>query len=178
MGRTTLAEFYRTDTQSIAHGQWRVLTQMLLQNTVSAFQIAQGIRGKALRTGAIIRGKPLKRVAAQKLRHQPPLAQNLIEKENRTAPCCYTCICHDLDSRLGLVLVDRWRISTGISQRNPPMTDTSKDMPEAAKRALAEAEERREAAKKMDMPKELGGRKGPEPVRYGDWENKGIAIDF
>lgn len=58
------------------------------------------------------------------------------------------------------------------------MTDTSKDMPEAAKRALAEAEERREAAEKMHLPKELGGRKGPEPVRYGDWENKGIAIDF
>ena len=58
------------------------------------------------------------------------------------------------------------------------MTDTSKDMPEAAKRALAEAEERREAEETMDLPKELGGRKGPEPVRYGDWENKGIAIDF
>jgi len=28
------------------------------------------------------------------------------------------------------------------------------------------------------MPKELGGRDGPEPVRYGDWEKKGIAIDF
>jgi len=26
--------------------------------------------------------------------------------------------------------------------------------------------------------KELGGRKGPDPVRYGDWENKGIASDF
>ena len=27
-------------------------------------------------------------------------------------------------------------------------------------------------------PKEVGGRKGPEPTRYGDWENKGIASDF
>ncbi len=27
-------------------------------------------------------------------------------------------------------------------------------------------------------PKELGGRQGPDPVRYGDWENKGIASDF
>ena len=26
--------------------------------------------------------------------------------------------------------------------------------------------------------KELGGREGPDPVRYGDWENKGIASDF
>lgn len=26
--------------------------------------------------------------------------------------------------------------------------------------------------------KELGGREGPDPIRYGDWENKGIASDF
>ena len=52
------------------------------------------------------------------------------------------------------------------------------DLPEAAKRALAEAEERRSKAKELELPKELGGREGPEPVRYGDWEKKGIAIDF
>lgn len=27
-------------------------------------------------------------------------------------------------------------------------------------------------------PRELGGRKGPEPTRYGDWEKKGRCIDF
>nr|WP_250646716.1 DUF1674 domain-containing protein [Pseudemcibacter aquimaris] len=27
-------------------------------------------------------------------------------------------------------------------------------------------------------PKEIGGRDGPDPVRYGDWENNGIASDF
>ncbi|PCI33125.1 MAG: DUF1674 domain-containing protein [Alphaproteobacteria bacterium] len=27
-------------------------------------------------------------------------------------------------------------------------------------------------------PLEVGGRKGPEPTRYGDWENNGIASDF
>ncbi|MEL7258502.1 MAG: DUF1674 domain-containing protein, partial [Pseudomonadota bacterium] len=37
---------------------------------------------------------------------------------------------------------------------------------------------RRKKAKDLDLPKELGGRKGPEPVRYGDWEKKGIAVDF
>ena len=60
------------------------------------------------------------------------------------------------------------------------MTDDSpaKDLPPAAQRALAEAEERRRAAQALDLPPELGGRKGPEPVRYGDWEKKGIAIDF
>ena len=49
-----------------------------------------------------------------------------------------------------------------------------------AERALAEAQERRKAAAaaETDRQKELGGRAGPEPVRYGDWENKGIAVDF
>jgi len=32
--------------------------------------------------------------------------------------------------------------------------------------------------KKTDLPKEVGGRKGPEPTRYNDWENNGIASDF
>lgn len=52
------------------------------------------------------------------------------------------------------------------------------DLPPEAQRALAEAEERRKTATDPDLPKELGGRKGPEPVRYGDWEKKGIAVDF
>jgi hypothetical protein len=55
------------------------------------------------------------------------------------------------------------------------MTDTP--LPPAAQRALAEAEERRAKAAK-DLPVEVGGRDGPEPVRYGDWEKKGLAIDF
>ncbi|MDB4053621.1 DUF1674 domain-containing protein [Octadecabacter sp.] len=58
------------------------------------------------------------------------------------------------------------------------MTKASKDLPEAAQRALAEAEERRKKAKELGLAKELGGRDGPEPVRFGDWEKKGIAIDF
>jgi hypothetical protein len=28
------------------------------------------------------------------------------------------------------------------------------------------------------MPKEIGGVKGPEPTRYGDWEHKGRCTDF
>jgi hypothetical protein len=50
---------------------------------------------------------------------------------------------------------------------------------EAAKRALMEAEERRKnAAAKPNAAKEVGGRGGPDPSRYGDWEVKGIASDF
>ncbi len=51
-------------------------------------------------------------------------------------------------------------------------------LPPAAIRALNEAEERRKKAAELDLPKELGGRDGPEPVRFGDWEKKGIAVDF
>nr|WP_109563115.1 DUF1674 domain-containing protein [Jannaschia seohaensis] len=51
-------------------------------------------------------------------------------------------------------------------------------LPAVARRALEEADARRAAATPVDRPLELGGRKGPEPVRYGDWEAKGIAIDF
>ena len=57
-------------------------------------------------------------------------------------------------------------------------TAENRDLPPAALRALAEAEERRKAAQSLDLPPELGGRDGPEPVRYGDWERKGLAIDF
>jgi hypothetical protein len=48
----------------------------------------------------------------------------------------------------------------------------------AAQRALAEAEARRRAAPPFRLPPEVGGRDGPEPVRYGDWERRGIAVDF
>lgn len=53
-----------------------------------------------------------------------------------------------------------------------------KTLPDAARRALAEAEARRAERTQAERPKELGGRKGPDPVRYDDWENKGIASDF
>ncbi|MHC4040924.1 DUF1674 domain-containing protein [Bradyrhizobium sp. 23AC] len=61
-----------------------------------------------------------------------------------------------------------------------PVSDR-KQLTPAAKRALAEAEARRQAATKAHAeaaPKELQGPKGPEPTRYGDWERKGIASDF
>jgi hypothetical protein len=88
-------------------------------------------------------------------------------------------------------------LKTSSEAEEPEMTDNSsppeaavsetaaseterKPLPEAAKRALAEAEARRQAAAANAHPaaKELQGPKGPEPTRYGDWENKGIASDF
>ena len=48
----------------------------------------------------------------------------------------------------------------------------------AARRALAEAEERRKNETPLDLPPEIGGRGGAEPARFGDYEINGRAIDF
>ena len=57
-----------------------------------------------------------------------------------------------------------------------------KDLPPAARRALAEAAERRAAvdarAAELRARPEHRGRGGLEPVRYRDWEVKGLASDF
>jgi hypothetical protein len=55
-----------------------------------------------------------------------------------------------------------------------------KPLSPAAERALAEAAARRAEIdrKTAERPTELNGRGGLEPVRYGDWEIKGIASDF
>ncbi len=52
--------------------------------------------------------------------------------------------------------------------------------PKIAEQALAEAQARRVEIdeKQKQAPKEINGKKGPDPARYGDWENKGIASDF
>lgn len=65
-------------------------------------------------------------------------------------------------------------ISSGMSE---PNETRFQPLPEAARRALAEAEARRKAVAPA-RAREIDGRNGPEPVRYGDWEIKGIACDF
>ena len=49
--------------------------------------------------------------------------------------------------------------------------------PEAV-RALLEADERRRNTSPQTLPPEYDGRDGEEPTRYGDWEKKGLAVDF
>ena len=64
----------------------------------------------------------------------------------------------------------------------PEATDSKARRPRtpAAERALAEAAARRAEIdrKTADRPKEVSGRDGPDPTRYGDWEVKGLASDF
>jgi hypothetical protein len=68
-----------------------------------------------------------------------------------------------------------------MGQRENPKP--GRDLTPEARRALAEAEERRRLADQRrssapKRPKEVGGRDGPDPTRYGDWEKNGIASDF
>jgi hypothetical protein len=70
-----------------------------------------------------------------------------------------------------------------MTENDPPpaggKTPPRPDLPEAARRALEEAEARRAAADaEKAKQKEVNGPKGHDPVRYGDWENKGICSDF
>lgn len=72
-------------------------------------------------------------------------------------------------------------MSDPAPQNGPPGTAPEpKQLAPAARRALAEAEARRKALEDADAarPREIGGRGGKEPVRYGDWEVKGLASDF
>ncbi len=62
----------------------------------------------------------------------------------------------------------------------PEHAAPDKPLSAAARRALQEAAERRRqaAAEAAGPAEELGGPKGLEPTRFGDWERKGIAVDF
>lgn len=71
--------------------------------------------------------------------------------------------------------------TASIPSSSPETGAAPKVLSPAAQRALAEAAARRKAAETSnpdEAPAELGGRKGPEPTRYGDWEKKGIICDF
>jgi hypothetical protein len=61
-----------------------------------------------------------------------------------------------------------------------PADVSNQELVPAAKRALAEAQARRAEIdrRSKERPRELHGRNGPEPTRYGDWEVKGITSDF
>ncbi|WP_442583637.1 DUF1674 domain-containing protein [Mesorhizobium sp. ASY16-5R] len=67
-----------------------------------------------------------------------------------------------------------------MADMNDANPQPRKSLAPAARRALEEAAARRAAieARVAAMPREFGGRGGEEPVRYGDWEIKGIASDF
>jgi hypothetical protein len=71
-----------------------------------------------------------------------------------------------------------------MSQNDEPTTAgplgaaTDKPLPPAARRALEEAAARRAAAAQAAAAPDEGGPAGLEPTRFGDWERKGLAVDF
>lgn len=67
---------------------------------------------------------------------------------------------------------------TANDNAQTPGAAPRKPLSPAAKRALAEAEERRKNEKAAEPAKEYGGRGGADPSRFGDWEIDGRAIDF
>jgi hypothetical protein len=60
----------------------------------------------------------------------------------------------------------------------PTKREIARRIKEAGERALLEAQMRRSAEPARPNPKEIGGQKGPEPTRYGDWEKNGLISDF
>lgn len=61
----------------------------------------------------------------------------------------------------------------------PPNAAKGKPLSAAARRALEEAAQRRAAEQtQFEIAIERGGPAGLEPTRYGDWERKGVAVDF
>ena len=59
-----------------------------------------------------------------------------------------------------------------------PHATPERPLGDVARRALLEAPDRRSASEQAALETEHGGPRGPEPTRYGDWEKKGIAVDF
>jgi hypothetical protein len=76
--------------------------------------------------------------------------------------------------------------NSGDQSSEPPQADNDDQrprpsfdqLPPAAQRALKEAEARHAEEAKADRPREIGGRGGKDPARFGDWEIKGRTIDF
>jgi hypothetical protein len=68
----------------------------------------------------------------------------------------------------------------GPAGHGPAEAPPARVLTPEAQRALAEAQERRDAAEAAAAqgPTEIAGRGGLDPVRYGDWEIKGLTSDF
>jgi hypothetical protein len=69
---------------------------------------------------------------------------------------------------------------TGSKSKSGGISPDRRTLSPEAQRALAEAAERRKEYDRREaaQPKEVGGRGGKDPGRYGDWEVKGLASDF
>lgn len=65
-----------------------------------------------------------------------------------------------------------------MTDEEPPNAAPGKTLTPAARRALLEAASRHAREQALKVDSERGGPAGPEPTRFGDWERKGVAVDF
>jgi len=68
--------------------------------------------------------------------------------------------------------------NTSVFNTEVPHATPDRPLSDSARRALLEAADRRAARIDAEQAVEHGGPRGPEPTRYGDWEKKGLAVDF
>jgi hypothetical protein len=61
----------------------------------------------------------------------------------------------------------------GVDPHIARMTDRMRD-----RDGQAPASPQKKVRPGADAPREIGGPKGPEPTRYGDWEHNGRCTDF
>ncbi len=168
MPRCAQGAFDYRQPQDVQHRQRRRLAHVGLQDAVRRLDPPQHLARQPHGPRAVSRWQ----VRLGQVGQHPALSQNRTQHRHRRRPRLHA-LCH----RLPLAALRAYIIPR--HQRNPPMSDDHKHLPPEARRALAEAEARRKSATAPDLPPELGGRKqGLEPVRYGDWEKKGIAVDF
>jgi hypothetical protein len=69
----------------------------------------------------------------------------------------------------------------GMSRSGPQSSSGSTSITNPAAEPVAQAPGPRDVNVEMHQPKpprEIGGREGPEPTRFGDWEKNGRCIDF
>ena len=52
------------------------------------------------------------------------------------------------------------------------------ELPNSKQESVQESKQDDTATEPSERPREIGGRKGPDPTRYGDWEKGGRCIDF
>ena len=69
-------------------------------------------------------------------------------------------------------------VRLNLGQETTPGAAPGKTLTPAARRALEEAAARKATEAALARAPEQGGPAGPEPTRFGDWERKGVAVDF
>lgn len=79
-----------------------------------------------------------------------------------------------LSTTLPTMLSDQAQLITLMRLDEPTMSETH----DSTTPPQADGERAGNAAETTQAPREIGGREGPEPTRYGDWEKNGRCIDF